>query len=100
MYLNCNIWVPQGSILGPILFSLNINDLQLVCPYVSIQMYADDTIVYVHAKNKQQAANYLPEALVHVSYWLSKISTSEYKQNCLYVLFTKINSDSSSWCIC
>jgi hypothetical protein len=69
-YLECNIGVPQGSVLGPILFSLYINDLPSVCRSVNIQMYADDTVLYVHAKNKQQAATKLSEALVYVSDWL------------------------------
>ena len=30
-------------------------------------MYADDTVLHVHAKSKQQAATKLTEALVHVS---------------------------------
>ncbi len=34
-------------------------------------MYADDTVLYVHAKNRQQAVNILIEVLVHVSDWLS-----------------------------
>ncbi len=68
--LDCNICVPQGSVLGPILFSLYINDLPSVCQSVNIQMYADDTVLYLHTKNKQQAATKLNEALVHVSEWL------------------------------
>ena len=32
-----------------------------------MQIYADDTVLYVHAKSKQQAASKLTEALVHVS---------------------------------
>ena len=35
-------------------------------------MYADDTVLYVHAKSKQQAASKLTEALVHVSDWLKR----------------------------
>jgi len=46
------VGVPQCYILGPILFSLYINDLPSVCKGCYIQTYADDTVIYVHAKNK------------------------------------------------
>ncbi len=70
--LNCPTGVPQGSILGPLLFSLNINDLPSVCPEVEIQLYADDTVLYAHGSTKQQAAEKLTKALDGVAAWLNK----------------------------
>lgn len=42
--------IPQGTTLGPILFCLYVNDLPEVCPEVGLQMYADDTVVYMAGK--------------------------------------------------
>lgn len=39
--------VSQGSVLGPILFSLYINNLLLVLEHGNVIMYADDTAFFV-----------------------------------------------------
>lgn len=41
--------VPQGSILGPILFSIFINDISSVLKFSSYHLYADDLQLYIHS---------------------------------------------------
>ena len=49
--LNLLNGIPQGSILGPLIFSIYINELPLNLYYVNSDLYADDTTLYVADKD-------------------------------------------------
>ena len=51
--------VPQGSILGPLLFTLYINDLPSVNKTCTVIIYADDTAIIYSDQQKAQIEKHL-----------------------------------------
>ena len=63
--------VPQGSILGPVLFTLYINDLPSCVDVCKVMMYADDTVIFFSAPLISEIELQLNLELINLSEWLS-----------------------------
>ena len=61
--------VPQGSILGPLLFSVFVNDLPLVVSQSTIELYADDATIYAEGPTVQAVQERLAVDLKVVETW-------------------------------
>jgi hypothetical protein len=62
--------VPQGSVLGPLLFLLYINDFSFSATNLDFHLFADDSNLFYSHKNLQSLEKNLNEQLSMVDKWL------------------------------
>jgi len=83
-YLTVHAGVPQGSVLGPLLFLIYINDIVNDITSTT-KLFADDTSIYLSLDNPQDRTDILNSDLTKITIWAKKwkISFSEPKTKLL-----------------
>ena len=87
------MWSPQGSILGPLLFLIYMNDLCNTSEVFKYILFADDTSIFMSHKDPHALQHIVNIELTKISQWLymNKLSVNTSKTN--FMIFTNRNID-------
>jgi len=80
------ICVPQGSVIGPLLFLIYINDLQNFMSSVP-RLFVDDTVILLNANSVQNLQTKIYDELSRISNWMSnnKLTVKPQKSHALII---------------
>ena len=79
--INCG--VPQGSVLGPLLFLIYVNDMANNCPLGNIRLFADDTNIFLSHSNIDELYNNAQLILTYLFKWFqdNRLTVNSSKSN-------------------
>lgn len=93
--------VPQGSILGPLLFILYVNDIGNSSPILHKVLFADDTNLFLSHKNLKHLQNLMNQELIKLDTWFkcNKLSLNINKTNFIVFRSNRNRNDVEHVCI-
>ena len=84
-YVTCG--VPQGSVLGPLLFIIYINDIANSCKEGQFRIFADDTGIFCHSYNIESLIAKAEVIIKNVSKWFAANKLTLNVSKTSYVIF-------------
>ena len=97
--LPISVGVPQGSVLGPFLYLVYMNDLPNSCESKTV-LYADDSVLLCTDVNTQKLKNKCENSFLQLENWINsnRLTLNYSKTNC--VLFSNVkNKSNNDFCI-
>lgn len=92
--LSTEYGVPQGSVLGPLLFIIYINDIVEACPEdCKIKMFADDTLIYVTGESSMEIERKLNVALNVLEEWMNANKLKMNAEKTKYMIVRSIRKE-------
>lgn len=84
-----NLGVPQGSVSGAKLFNIYINSAESVIEHASVNMFADDTMIYLITNDIKKGEKQMNDELNNFEKWLSTMKLKTNVEKTKYMIINE-----------